>query len=149
MGRRWFSEGSGRSATLTATVLVATLAVSGCSDKALGAGEPEPPATLIEDAGGGVPQIVLSERAEERLGIATAPVSGTPEALLVPYDAVRYDADGGTWVYTIPASHTYERRAITVNSIEDGLALLDSGPAVGTAVVVVGGAELGGVEGGL
>lgn len=132
-----------------AMLLVAAVVIAGCSNLALGNETSEGPATLIEVEGSDVPQIALTERAEERLGIAMGAVTGAPDALVVPYDAVFYEADGSTWVFTSPDSQTYERTEIMVNSIEDGLALLDSGPPIGTEVVVVGGAELGGVEDGL
>jgi hypothetical protein len=44
------------------------------------------------------------------------------------------------------AAKTYERKPITVTEIDGTTALLSAGPAVGTAVVTVGAAELLGTE---
>lgn len=132
-----------------AGVLLAAIAAAGCSDEARGAETPDPPAVLDEDTASGIPRITLTEQASTRLGIELGAVSGEPDALVVPYDAVMYEPDGSTWVYTRPQPLTYERSEIGVNWIENGLALLDYGPPPGTEVVVVGGAELGGIEEGL
>jgi hypothetical protein len=65
---------------------------------------------------------------------------------VIPYSAVVYDTDGSTWAYVNTAAKTYERKPITVTEIDGTTALLSAGPAVGTAVVTVGAAELLGTE---
>jgi hypothetical protein len=67
----------------------------------------------------------------------------------VPYAAVIYDVAGKTWVYTNPEPLTFVRQSITVDYVEDGVAHLTDGPAVGTKVVTIGGAELHGAETGV
>jgi hypothetical protein len=59
---------------------------------------------------------------------------------------VVYDTDGSTWTYVNTAARTYERKPITVTEIDGAAALLSDGPAAGTPVVTVGGAELLGTE---
>jgi len=76
--------------------------------------------------------------------------SGTTPRKLVPYAAVIYDVNGGTWVYTKePNALSFVRQSITVDYIEGDLAFLIEGPPVGTEVVTVGGAELYGAETGV
>jgi len=64
----------------------------------------------------------------------------------VPLAAVLYLSDGSTWVYAVTAKLTYERQRVTVASVSGATAMLQSGPAPGTPVVVVGAAELLGSE---
>lgn len=71
------------------------------------------------------------------------------QRIVIPYSAVIYDQRGGTWMYTNPELLTFVRNAITVDYIVGDLAVLSDGPPEGTAVVVVGAAELFGVENGV
>ena len=65
---------------------------------------------------------------------------------VVPYSAVYYDAKGGAWVYVSPAPLTYLRERISVERVVGALAVLSSGPPVGTKVASVGAALLYGAE---
>ncbi|HJY55551.1 MAG TPA: hypothetical protein VJ418_04145 [Streptosporangiaceae bacterium] len=110
-----------------------------------------PPALIKPVAGSPIPQLQLTERAVQRLGILTQPVrptttAGQPAHEVIPYSAVVYDTDGSTWAYVNTAARTYERKPITVTEIDGTTALLSAGPAAGTAVVTVGAAELLGTE---
>jgi hypothetical protein len=60
--------------------------------------------------------------------------------------ALVYDDSGDIWVYTVTRPLTYMRQRVAVARIEGDLAVLESGPAPGTAVVTVGVAELLGSE---
>jgi hypothetical protein len=109
------------------------------------------PAVIKPVAGSAIPQLQLTERAVQRLGIVTQPVrpattTGQPAHEVIPYSAVVYDTDGSTWAYVNTAARTYERKPIAVTEIDGATALLSAGPAVGTAVVTVGAAELLGTE---
>jgi hypothetical protein len=113
-----------------------------------------PPAVIKPVAGSQIPQLQLIERAVQRLGIVTQPVrqattAGQPAREVIPYAAVVYDTDGSTWTYVHIAARTYERKPITVTEIDGETALLSAGPAIGTAVVTVGAAELLGTEYGI
>ena len=110
-----------------------------------------PPALIKPVAGSQIPQLQLTERAVQRLGIVTQPVrprptAGQPAHEVIPYSAVVYDTDGSTWTYVNTAAGTYERKPVTVTDIEGAVALLSAGPAAGTPVVTVGAAELLGTE---
>lgn len=97
-------------------------------------------------------RVVLTEQAVERLAIKTgqARMALVPRSraqrLTVPYAAVIYDADGGTWTYTNPEPLVYVRHRISVDYINQDLAVLTDGPSPDTAVVVAGAAELFGAE---
>jgi hypothetical protein len=140
--RRWL---------VLAWLLAAGLQLSACTQQAAEAdGATSEPATVEHVAGSDVSRLTLTARAVERLGIKTAPVRrATVEGqarTVVPYGAVLYDATGTTWVYVTREPRSYLREQIVVDDIEDGQAVLTDGPAVGTAVVSVGAAELYGTE---
>jgi hypothetical protein len=129
-------------------VIGAAAILAGC---ATAAPAEAPPALIKPVAGSEIPQLQLTERAVQRLGIQTQPVRQTTTAAkpaheVIPYSAVVYDTDGSTWTYVNTAARTYERKPITVTEIEGDTALLSTGPAAGTAVVTVGSAELLGTE---
>jgi hypothetical protein len=140
--RRWL---------VVAGLLAAGLQLSACTQHTAEAdGATSEPAKVEHVAGSDVSRLTLTARAVERLGIQTAPVrKATVEGLartVVPYGAVLYDATGATWVYVTREPLSYLRERITVDDIEGDLAVLTDGPAVGTAVVSVGAAELYGTE---
>ena len=68
---------------------------------------------------------------------------------IVPFAAVIYGLHGETWVYTNPEPLVFVRQPVTVDYVEDDLAVLSEGPPAGAQVVTVGGAELFGVESGV
>jgi hypothetical protein len=129
-------------------VIGAAAILAGC---ATAAPAEAPPALIKPVAGSQIPQLQLTERAVQRLGIVTQPVRQTttasqPAHEVIPYAAVVYDTDGSTWTYVNTAARTYERKPITVTEIDGEIAQLSAGPAAGTPVVTVGAAELLGTE---
>jgi hypothetical protein len=107
-------------------------------------------ATIEEVAGTNLYRMTLTERAAERVGLETAPVaeqqvSGKIQRT-IPYSAVIYDANGGTWAYTTSEHLIFVRDEINVERIDGDTAYLNDGPAAGTEVVTVGAAELVGLE---
>src|ERR1700750_1296980 len=67
-----------------------------------------PPAVIKPVAGSQIPQLQLTERAVQRLGIVTQPVrptttAGQPAREGIPYSGVVYDHDGSTWGYAYTA----------------------------------------------
>lgn len=112
------------------------------------------PAKLELVPGTSVLRVVLSAPAAERLGIETSPVRansrftttrGGPRTV-ISYSAVLYDVHGDTWVYTNPEPLVFVRHRVSVDYIDGEDAVLSDGPAPGTMVVTVGGAQLLGVE---
>jgi hypothetical protein len=104
-------------------------------------------------AGTDVSQVTLSADAVKRVGVQTNPI-GTVQAagkprLTIPYGAVLYDESGKTWAYVTTDQVSFVRKEITIESIQNGTAILLGGPPAGTQVVTVGAAELYGTETGV
>lgn len=81
----------------------------------------------------------------ERMGVEV-PLIGATESLTLPWSAVVHDIHGGTWVYEQTGEHTFVRRRVVVRFARDDVAVLASGPAVGSKIVSAGASELFGVE---
>lgn len=71
---------------------------------------------------------------------------GGEKRRVIPTAAVLYSANGKTWVYANPEPLVYIREPIQIDTISGDEVVLADGPAAGTAVVTVGGAELYGTE---
>lgn len=76
----------------------------------------------------------------------TLPFSGSENGITVPFSAIVYDIQGGTWVYTNPSPNTYMRQRVELKTVMDNKAVLSRAPATGTKIVTVGAAELFGTE---
>jgi hypothetical protein len=134
------------------------LACSSCGSTKPAAATQTEPAELERVAGTDLQRVRLSQKASERLGIQTvavreavvarreAPVESATTRLVIPYGAVLYDIRGDTWTYVSPEPLAFLRHHISVDYIEGDLAILLEGPPSGTPVVVVGAAELFGIE---
>ena len=112
---------------------------------------PDRPAKVLPVQGTGLSTVVLTQRAAERIGLKTEPVrqvatAAGPPGLTVPLAALVYDKNGGTWVYTVTRPLNFLRQRVNVTRIEGDVAVLQTGPAPGTAVATVGAAELLGAE---
>ena len=132
-------------------LILAALPLAACSQVAAEETSEESGPAQVEHLEGANPtRIVLTEEAAQRLDIQTASiheeqVNGTQRKVM-SYAAVLYDSEGNTWTYTNSEPLTFVRQPITVDRIEGDLAVLADGPASGTEVVTVGGAELYGAE---
>ena len=101
-------------------------------------------------AGSALKRVVLTQKAAERLDIKTGTVAlDASGSLSTPYASLLYDVKGNTGVYTNPEPLVYVRHAVTVLHVKGPHAVLKAGPAVGTAVVVIGASELYGAESGV
>jgi hypothetical protein len=135
-----------RHRSFLAGLALAALALGACNSSG-GPSEPKVEAiTIEEDEPSGHKILTLSEKAAERLGVATSPVAGAGSNLSIPYAAVVYDATGKTWAYITTEPLVYQRAEITVSEIDGETAHITSGPPVGTQVVTTGAAELYGAE---
>lgn len=76
----------------------------------------------------------------------TLPFSGTSSGNVIPFSAIIYDINGGTWVYTNPSPNVFVRQRVELQTIIGNDAVLNRGPAAGTRIVTVGAAELFGTE---
>ncbi len=73
------------------------------------------------------------------------PDSGKPQKV-IPYSAVIYDLNGGTWVYGNPEPLVFVRLPVVVEYVHKDQAVLKEGPPTGTVIVSVGAAALMGLE---
>jgi len=81
----------------------------------------------------------------QRLGVSIS-LSDSQESLVVPWSAIVFDVNGNTWIYVESAPRTYARKRVVVKHTSGELAVLATGPSVGTLVVVQGTQELFGAE---
>ncbi len=126
-------------------LIVAGASMSACETAA----EPdtgEEAATVEPIKGTDVNRVTLTKEAAETLGIETASVQRVGRREVVPDAAVIYDPAGNTFTYSSPKPLTYVRHYITVDHINGTKAVLKKGPPAGTDVVIVGSAELSGLE---
>jgi hypothetical protein len=130
-------------------IAVLGLLLSGCGQGVLEASSA--PGFVLEPIDGSdVKKVILTEETADLIGVETADVRTDSRGLsTLPADAVLYDPDGATWVYTSPEEHVYVRVQIKVATIKAGVAELWDGPAPMTKVVTVGVAELFGTENGV
>jgi hypothetical protein len=130
-------------------LITAAVLLSGCQAESETADMDEP-AVVESVEGTATPHLVLSEAAIGSLGIKTQPiVAGAAGLAVIPMAAVFYYPDGSTWTYTNREPRTYLREPVTISKIENDLGTLQAGPSAGTAVVVIGAAELLGTENGV
>jgi len=68
------------------------------------------------------------------------------ESLTIPYSAIIYDINGGTWVYESTSDSVFVRQRVEVDFISGDRAALRQGPPPGTKIVATGALELFGTE---
>ena len=133
-------------------MIIAGLQLAGCGPDIAKATKIEP-AEVVPIEGTELNRLTLTEKAVERLDIHTAAVReeqvNGEQRMVIPYGAVLYDLNGGTWAYTNPEPRVYIRQPISVEYIKDDMVVLTDGPAVGTEIVIVGAAELYGTDTGV
>ena len=127
-----------------AAAVAAVAVLGGTGSESAATAHPEP--AELQKVRGEMPRVKLTPRAAERLGIEVARVSTAPGATVVGYSALLYDPDGHTWVYASPEPKVFVRMPVVVERVVGQYVVLSAGPAAGTKVVVVGAAELYGVE---
>jgi RND family efflux transporter MFP subunit len=76
----------------------------------------------------------------------TVSLKSDQASLVIPFSAVAYDINGGTWVYEMPSADTFIRRRVELSNVENGMAVIRRGPSAGTMIVIEGVAELFGTE---
>jgi hypothetical protein len=135
-------------------LLLATLSLAGCRGEGEESTAADEPAKVEPVEGSdGLFQVTLTAEAAERIDLQTAVVrtegEGVEERTIVPYSALVYETDGGTWVYASTDDLSFVREHIVVQDIEGDRAVLSKGPPAGTEVVTVGVAELFGAEHGI
>ena len=132
-------------------LVVLGLGAAGCAaaTSATDAVAPEKPAKVEAIAGKNVKSVTLTEQAVKRVGVETVAIAAGSGGTTVPYAAVLYTPDGGTWVYTVTGPRSYVREKVVIASVtgdQGSVAVLSQSPAVGTTIVKTGLIELYGAE---
>jgi multidrug efflux pump subunit AcrA (membrane-fusion protein) len=134
-------------------LIIMSLVLAGCSAPAAATEPKVAPAVVEKIEGTELNRLTLTEKAAQRLGIQTEVVREElvegEQRLVVPYSAIIYDLEGGTWAYVSSDPLTFSRQPITVDHIEGDRAVLTDGPDAGTSVATVGVAELYGADTGI
>jgi hypothetical protein len=138
----------GRSLFVLFILVLMTLCLPGCSQAPVEAATGDAAASLETVPGTDLSKVTLTEPAIRNIGLQTTTVSADPKSkkLSVPYEAILYDSQGKTWVYTNPEPRVYVRSSVTIERIDGEVAQLSDGPAPGTTVVTLGAEELFGAE---
>jgi len=137
----------GRDWVIAAALLAVPLLLAACGGTA-NEGAGAEPAVVEQVNGTDMARVKLTADAAKLLGVRTDRVrsEGVGSRTVIPYDAVLYDPDGGTWTYTSPNPLVYQRADIGVARIDGVSAFLTRGPPAGTRVVTAGATEIWGVE---
>lgn len=134
-------------------IILVVLPLVACSESESASNNYSQPAYVESVEGAEFDRVVLTAAAATRLGVQTAVVReeiiNGQQSLTIPYAAVIYGLQGETWAYTNPEPLTYVRAPITIDFIDDDIAVLSNGPPPGTEVAIVGVAELYGIETGV
>ena len=131
-------------------LLAAAASLSSCAGTPASAAKGVEPFTVKPIAGTTLAEVTVTGLSAQRIGIKTAPVRevlvGKAARTVVDYAALIYEPSGATSVYTNPKPLVFVRQAVTVESNDGTHVVLTDGPPVGTRVVIVGGAQLLGME---
>ena len=137
---------------VAALFVLAAFPLSGCADVATATATKPKPFKLEKPEGTSLTRLRIEQRVSDRIRIKTSTVreverfGGETARKVVDYAAVVYEPKGDTAVYTNPEPLVFVRTPVKVDSIDGDLAVLADGPPAGTAVVIVGTAELLGME---
>ena len=93
--------------------------------------------------------VVLTPLGASRLGLETAAAMQVGKQTVVPAQALLYEPDGQTAVYTKTGTLSFTIQFITVDVINGNLVVVSQGLAPGTVVVTQGAEELLGVQNGV
>jgi hypothetical protein len=133
---------------LTAGLAVAAaISVSACKEVETESATGYEPAKLEEVKGNeDLKRVTLTKEGAERTGIETEKVRRQGGRKVVPYDALIYDTEGKTYVYTSPKPLNYLRAPVKVVDVSGDRVTFSDGPPAGTEVVTVGTPEVYGTE---
>jgi hypothetical protein len=127
--------------------IAAAIALGSCTEVETESATGYEPAALEPVKGSEDLQLVtFTAEGAKRAGVETGEVSRSGKRLVVPYEALLYDPEGNTHVYTSPKPLEYLRAPVEVIRIEGDRVLVSDGPPPGTKVVTVGATEVYGTE---
>ena len=132
-----------------AALALAALSVTACAKTGSVEEESNRGATVDSVPGSDIGAVSLTDVAENRIDLKTAAIAQAADGMQIPYSALLYDPEGKTWAFVKIGDHQFQRQAVTVDHITGDTAFLSDGPKAGSEVVVIGAAELYGVEEGV
>jgi hypothetical protein len=129
-------------------VVIGAMSLSACKEVEEESAAGYEPAKLepIKGKGEEFQRVTFTEEGARRVDLQTDKVTRSGKHKVIPYEALIYNDEAKTFVYTSPKPLSYERVPITVHRVEDDRVLLSKGPAPGTKVVTVGATEVYGTE---
>lgn len=132
-----------------AALALTALSITACAKTGGEEEESNRGATLDSVPGSDIGAVTLTDIAEQRIDLKTAAIEQAAGGMQIPYAALLYDPEGNTWTFVKTGDHTFQRQAVTVDHIAGDTAFLTDGPKVGSEIVIIGAAELYGVEEGV
>lgn len=122
-------------------VLAAGLTVSACAEVESNVRETYPYG-VKPIKGSDVQRVTMTDETAALLPVETTTVRREGKRKVVPHEALIYNPDGDSFVYTKPEAETYVRALVKVAHVDGDEAVLSDGPRAATTVVTTGAAEL-------
>jgi hypothetical protein len=123
-------------------VLVAAVFVLGACDEVPSNLRENQPYTVEGPEDAAIKTVKMEDETAALLPVRLKAVRESGGRKVVPHDAVIYNPDGGSFVYTKPKAETYIRAPIEIVRVNGDDATLSKGPSAGTKIVTTGSAEL-------
>jgi hypothetical protein len=89
-----------------------------------------------------IQQVTFTADAVRRAGLMTVKVRRSGRETSIPYAALIYTGEGGTYTYVSPRPRVYVREPVGIDRFAADRVLLRDGPPAGAAVVTTGAAEV-------
>jgi hypothetical protein len=122
--------------------LVASALVLGACDEVPSNLRENQPYKVTPIKGTDIQRVTMEDTTAALLPVELSSVRQEGKRKFVPHDAVIYNPDGGSFVYTKPKAETYIRAPIEIVRVNGNRAELSKGPPAGVEVVTTGSAEL-------
>ena len=135
-----------RAPALALLAIAPALALSACKEVEAPETSHYEPANLAPNKNSDVQRVTFTAEGARRIGLELGEVRATRSGSVIPYEAILYDAKGGTFTYTSPKPLTFVRRPVVVDRVVGDRVHLAKGPPIGTKVVTVGATEVLGSE---
>jgi hypothetical protein len=126
--------------------MAACVPLAGCAEVEVEEATGYEPAKLEAVAGSDFKRVTFTEEGIRRVDLRTEAVRRVGGRLAVPHSSVLYGPDGATYVYVATGERSFLRGQVTVDRVDGRWALVSRGPAVGSAVVTTGAAQVYGAE---
>jgi hypothetical protein len=132
----------------TGLALVAAFSLSACKEIEEESAEGYQPSKLeaVKGAEDDLQRITFTKEGADRVALKTDEVRRAGGRKVIPYEALIYNDEAKTFVYTSPKPREFLRAAVTVDRIEGNRVLLSEGPPAGTKIVTTGVTEVYGTD---